>query len=202
MSVEHPTLAFATSIRPPAFTLPDVCGSGDLYDLNVTLPAGCGGLADVYGQDRSEPRARGCSAPKDPVVTRTMGEKGVLQPCRSQSGGAWAPNPTTRTKTLVLFRVRILRATRKPHREVLLRGLGQRQLPSSSETTMRHPALANRPWLQRKKGWAQTLQTALLGPSKPGIGSTMFDPSPLQIRVRPLHMRLQGPGFPGRDPPP
>ncbi|CAK9005778.1 unnamed protein product [Durusdinium trenchii] len=29
----------------------DVCGSGDLYDLNVTLPAGCGGLADVYGQE-------------------------------------------------------------------------------------------------------------------------------------------------------
>ena len=34
------------------------------------------------------------ASPEDPVVrTRTLGDKGVLQPCRSQSGGGWAPNP-------------------------------------------------------------------------------------------------------------
>ena len=30
---------------------PDVCGSGDLLDLNGTIPVGCGGLHDVYGQE-------------------------------------------------------------------------------------------------------------------------------------------------------
>lgn len=30
---------------------PDVCGSGDLLDFNTTLPTGCGGIHDVYGQE-------------------------------------------------------------------------------------------------------------------------------------------------------
>lgn len=30
---------------------PGVCGSGDLLDFNTTLPTGCGGIHDVYGQE-------------------------------------------------------------------------------------------------------------------------------------------------------
>ena len=40
-----------THAMTPYGAAADVCGSGDLYDLNVTLPSGCGGLHDVYGQD-------------------------------------------------------------------------------------------------------------------------------------------------------
>lgn len=35
-------------------SIADVCGSGDLLDLNGTMPVGCGGLHDIYGQDTVE----------------------------------------------------------------------------------------------------------------------------------------------------
>ena len=72
-------------------SIADVCGSGDLLDLNGTIPVGCGGLHDVYGQDTVER----CESA---VTSRVASHFSVLQVCFDQRHGFfWNQKPAKLT---------------------------------------------------------------------------------------------------------